>query len=136
MKYSLAMLATGTLILAGCSSGPIDYAKAEPEVSLKAKRLYTDFSKNAELANQKYTGKIVQLDGAITRIEPQGDSLLVVVYDYSQSGTDGEGIRVTMLPGQNDKAKGLSKRYPVLIKGLCTGFESSNVIIEKGSLSK
>jgi hypothetical protein len=143
MKYipSLKIIlvaAMAILLMApyGCVESEIDYANAEPEVTLKAKRLYRDFSSNAELANEKYTGKIVQIEGKLSRLELQGDSVITIIYNYNEIDDNEKGIRVTMLPEQTDKAKSLSKRHPVLIKGLCMGFDSTNVVIEKGSLAK
>ena len=110
-----------------------DYVTAEPEAKVKAKRLYTDFSKNPEIANERYGGKIIQIEGNITRVDLV-DSLVVLVYVYGDDEMFEEGIRVTMLPAFHQEARKLSKLRPVKVKGLCTGYNGSDVIIEKGSL--
>lgn len=135
-RYFFAIMISFTFTLfQSCGEKTIDYAKAEPEITLKAKRLYTDFSKNPDLASQKYLNKIIQLDGKMSRIEPVKDTLVAIVYNYSMDDEE-SGIIVNMLPGTRDQVKTLSKRYEVSIKGLCTAYDGTNVIFEYGSLAK
>lgn len=110
-----------------------DYVTAEPEAKVKAKRLYTDFSKNPEIANERYGGKVVQIEGNLTRVD-MVDTLVVLVYVYGDDDMFEEGIRVTMLPQFHNEAKKLSKMRPVKVKGLCTGYNGTDVILEKGVL--
>ena len=112
-----------------------DYAKAEAELTIKPKRLYTDYTKNLDLANEKYSGKIILLDGNISKVE-MADSLVILTYVYNEGDFGDEGIRVTMLNEFNQEAIHLSRAKPLNIKGLCTGFNGTDVIFEKGSIIK
>jgi len=115
--------------------GHPDYAKAKPELTIKAKRLYTEFSQNAEQANEKFCGrdgKIIQIEGKITKVEAT-DSLAVLVYVFDEGDFGDKGIRVTMLPEFTDLAKRTSSVRHIKVKGLCTGFSGDDVIVDKGS---
>ena len=112
-----------------------DYAKAEAELIIKPKRLYTDYTKNLDLANEKYTGKIIQLEGNISKVE-MADTLVILAYVYHEGDFGDEGIRVTMLKEYNQPAIHLSPARPLKIKGLCTGYNGTDVIFEKGSIVK
>ena len=112
-----------------------DYASTEPEIIIKPKRLYTDYTKNLELANEKYTGKIIQLEGNISKVELT-DSLVILTYVYQEGDFGDEGIRVTMLKEFNKESVHLSPAKSLKIKGLCTGYNDTDVIFEKGSIIK
>jgi len=136
LVLALIVIVAGIYMYCEFNRGPIDYAKAEPELVVKAKRLYTDFAQNQQLANEKYVGsegKMIQIEGNISKVELV-DSLVVLVYVYEYGDFGDEGIRVTMLPEFNSKAKTLSSIREVKLKGLCTGYNETDVIIEKASL--
>lgn len=118
------------------NKGQPDFADMEPEYSVKAKRLYSDFTKNTELATEKYVGtqgKMIQIEGPISKVELD-DTVAVLVYAYEEGMFGDEGIRVTMLPQFTEQAKKLSKLKPIKVKGLCTGFNDPDVILIHGSL--
>ena len=110
-----------------------DYETAKVDLSIEAKRLWTDYSMNKDIADERYTGKIIQLDGRIMRVE-EVDDLVVVVFAYRKGDFGDEGIRVTMLPDYNQAAKGIDPFKIVNIKGLCTGYNGTDVILENGSI--
>jgi hypothetical protein len=110
-----------------------DYVKAKAEVVVNAKQLWSDYVQDKDKADGKYTGKILQVEGSISGQEDT-DSLLIVVYAYSQGMFGDEGIRVTMLPEFSRSAKALNPAVPVKIKGLCTGYNGTDVILENGSI--
>jgi len=110
-----------------------DYATEEAALKVRAKRLYTDFSMNPDIASERFAGKILEIEGQITRIE-ETDGLTIVVYTYKTGEFGDEGIRITMLPEFSQQAKSINPFKPVTIKGLCTGYNGTDVIVEKGSL--
>ena len=110
-----------------------DYEKAEPAMILKAKRLFTDYSANPELADQKFLDKVVQIEGTISGVQTV-DTLVIVFFSYKTGDFGDEGVRVTMLPDYREDAKRLSTLKPVKLKGHCTGYNGTDVIIESGSI--
>jgi hypothetical protein len=110
-----------------------DYETAEPAISLRAKRLFTDYSNNPEDADQKFLDQVVEIEGILSEVQIV-DSLVIVVFAYKFGDFGDEGIRVTMLPEYNAEAKTLSTLKPVKLKGHCTGYNGTDVIIESGSI--
>ncbi len=110
-----------------------DYVEAKIDMVVRAKRLWTDFTANAEVANQRYTGKVLEIEGIIMRAE-MADTLCIVVFAYKAGDFGDEGVRVTMLPQYIQQAKQINPFKTVKLKGLCTGFNGTDVIIEKGSI--
>jgi hypothetical protein len=110
-----------------------NYETKKTELKIEAKRLWTDFSMNKDIADQKYTGKLMEIDGIIMRVE-MADSLVIVVFAYRKGDFGDEGVRVTMLPAYNEAAKAIDPFKPVRIKGLCTGYNGTDVILENGSI--
>jgi hypothetical protein len=67
------------------------------------------------------------------RVETVGN-LVIVVFAYKKGDFGDEGIRVTMLPAFQQAAKGINPFKDVRIKGLCTGYNGQDVIMEDGSI--
>lgn len=110
-----------------------DYKVAKADLAIESKRLWTDFSMNKDIADPKYTGKVLEIDGIIMRVE-QVDSLVIVVFAYRKGDFGDEGVRVTMLPEFKQAAMAIDPFKPVKIKGLCTGYNGTDVILENGSI--
>jgi hypothetical protein len=88
---------------------------------------------NKDIADPKYTGKVLEITGSIMRVESAKD-LVIVVFAYRKGDFGDEGIRVTMLTEFNQAAKGINPFKNVTIKGLCTGYNGQDVIMENGSI--
>jgi len=142
MKKILIILAA--LIVIGAGAGFIvykyvynkphpDYVKKEADMKIKAKRLWTDYSMNKDIADGRYTGKVIEIDGGIMNVELAGNTV-IVVFAYRRGDFGDEGIRVTMLPEFAEAAKRINPFKPVTIKGLCTGYNGQDVIMENGSI--
>jgi hypothetical protein len=139
MKILIALIiigiVVGVFVYRYVNHGHPDYVSAKADLTIRAKRLYVDYSKNKDIADPKYTGKVIILEGPISKIEAV-DSLVVLVYSYETGDFGDMGIRVTMLPEYNNAAKQLSIVKPSRIKGYCTGYNGTDVILEKGSILK
>jgi len=110
-----------------------DYVKEKADLTIAAKRLWVDYSMNKDIADPKYTGKIIEVVGSIMRVESV-DNMVIVVFAYKKGDFGDEGIRVTMLPAYHQAAKGINPFKNVTIKGLCTGYNGQDVIMEDGSI--
>ena len=110
-----------------------NYENVKADVSIVAKRLWLDYSMNKDIADPKYTGKVIEIEGTIMRVETAGD-LVIVVFAYRKGDFGDEGIRVTMLPAYHQAAKGIDPFKKIRIKGLCTGYNDQDVIMEDGSI--
>jgi hypothetical protein len=111
----------------------INYTEAKTEVKIEAKRLWVDYSMNKEIADPKYTGKVIEITGGIMNVEVN-NNMTIVVFAYKRGDFGDEGIRVTMLPEFAQAAKGINPFKHVTIKALCTGYNGTDIIMENGSI--
>jgi hypothetical protein len=110
-----------------------DYEKADADVVISAKAIYNAFKEDKVKATKEYNGKVVQIKGTMKMIEEK-NSLITVVFVFSQGDFGDEGIRCTLLPKFNEEIKTLKPDDYINIKGYCTGFNDTDVIIEKCSI--
>jgi hypothetical protein len=139
----IGLIALALIILAGAAAFIVykyvynkphpDYVKEKAEVTIAAKRLWVDYSMNKDIADPKYTGKVIEIKGSIMRVETV-ENLVIVVFAYKKGDFGDEGIRVTMLPAYHQAAKGINPFKDIRIKGLCTGYNGQDVIMEDGSI--
>jgi len=101
--------------------------------SLPAKELYTAYTTNKTESEKKFNGKVIALTGTLKKIETT-DSLVIAVFVFNQGVFGNEGIRCTFLPKLNDLGKKLLPDTEIKLKGFCTGFNDTDVILEKCSM--
>lgn len=111
-----------------------DYEKMKPDYTLPASELYNSFKANTTESETKYNGKVVAVNGTLTKVE-SNDSLVIAVFVFNQGIFGDEGIRCTMLPKFNEEAKKLQPNNVYKIKGYCTGYDT-DVNIEYCSIIK
>jgi hypothetical protein len=108
----------------------VDYSIHDADVEIKAEELYKEYVKNPLAAAKKYNGKVLIVTGEVSHIETSDDMVIaVMVFDEGFFGP--EGIRFTLLADQQDKVSVESKNS---IKGFCSGYSGSDVIIEHASV--
>ena len=86
-------------------------------LSIAADSLYRQYQSDEKAANQKYTGKVIEVTGKISEIQHNGSSEIWIL--SAQPG--GGGINCELFPGEKT---GHTPRTgdTVTIKGRCTGF--------------
>ncbi len=110
-----------------------DYEKAEAEYRITAEELFSHYTGNRKEAENTYNGKVLQVTGRVTAVETP-DSLTIVVFALSEGMFGDEGIRLTMLDNHSRAASALLKDASATLKGYCTGFNGTDVILEKCSI--
>lgn len=105
----------------------VDYEKAEADFTLKASECYQYYSTTSGSENQ-YNGKVLEITGQPTAIE-KSDSSVIVVFAFSEGLFGDEGIRCTMLPNHNEKSLAINTGETVKIKGFCSGYNETDVIL-------
>ena len=106
------------------------YENEPAAYKLSASELFHDFQNDKTKADAKYLGKVIQISGILKNVE-QIDTIVKVVFAFSQGLFGDEGIRCTILQKDAAKAKKLGENYPITLKGYCTGFNDTDVILEK-----
>ncbi|MBU2651919.1 MAG: OB-fold putative lipoprotein [Bacteroidetes bacterium] len=112
-----------------------DYADLKAEHILPAAELFDAYRTDKSSADALYTGKMVEINGTLNRLE-QIDSLRIVVFVFDQGMFGEEGIRCTLLPEYVSDANSLAPGDLTTIKGLCTGYNETDVILEKSVVVK
>lgn len=110
-----------------------NFEKATPDFVISASELYSDYSGMDIGVVKKFTGKVLQITGDISTVE-EADSLVIIVFVFNQGVFGDEGVRCTMLTKYNEAVLKLKPETSVTIKGFCTGYNDTDVILEKGSI--
>jgi len=112
-----------------------DFEKMKPDYTLTASDLYNSFITNKTESEKKYNGKVLSVSGTLAKVEST-DSMVIAVFVFNQGMFGDEGIRCTMLPKFSEEAKKLLPDDVYNIKGYCTGFNDTDVILEQCSIIK
>jgi hypothetical protein len=145
-KINILIKLAGIIMFVGVITGSLMYAfvynkahkdfeKIKPDYTLSATELYNSFKANTTETGTKYNGKVLEVTGALTKVEST-DSLVIAVFVFYCGLFGDEGIRCTMLPKFNEAARKLQPAKIYTIKGYCTGFNESDVILEQCSVIK
>lgn len=110
-----------------------DYENIEPAFTLNAPDMFNEYKTGKDAASAKYNGKVIALTGILSKVEAV-DSLVTAVFVFGQGDFGDEGIRCTMLAKYNDAAAKLQPDGEVRVKGYCTGYNETDVILEKCSI--
>jgi len=110
-----------------------DIEKATPDFVISSKECYNHYINGNNTEQNNYTGKVLQLTGVPSSIEV-GDSLVVVVFVFNTGMFGDEGIRCTMLPKHAENTKSMNLTNKVTIKGYCSGYNETDVILEQCSI--
>jgi hypothetical protein len=111
----------------------VNYEKAKPSIILSAEKLHTDFIINNTLAENLYSGNVIQISGVLSMIE-ETDRFKILVFSFGEGIFGPEGVRCILLENYADLVDNEMVGTFITLKGLCTGFTGSDVIIEHCSL--
>lgn len=106
-----------------------DYERARPEQSVSAESLYRAFVDDETSAESTFIGKVIEITGKVDAVEETND-MVIVAFVFEEGFFGGEGVRCTMLENHHQKALQLKPGQEVVLKGYCTGFTGSDVILE------
>lgn len=111
----------------------VNYEKARADFSLAGEDLFRMYSVHKLEAELTYNGKILEVKGRVSTVE-NPEAMTVVVFALGEGMFGDEGIRFTMLENHREKANALKRGDLVTIKGYCTGYNDTDIILEKCSL--
>jgi len=110
-----------------------DYEKAETDYRMSAIELYNEYANNKAIGDSLYTGRVIEIAGPLSGMETIG-TMVVAVFVFSDGIFGEEGIRCTMLPKFHEMIKLKGDGDEVKIKGYCTGYNETDVILEHCSI--
>ena len=100
-------------------------SEVEAAVKIPAPELSASYANNDSLANLKFLGKIIEIDGILKNVETPEDHISIVVV----AGKEGmSSVRCTMDSSFNRQSFSLEKGSPVVIKGICTGYNADELL--------
>ena len=100
---------------------------------VEAEELFYKYHQNRSSGDSLYTGMVVQVFGEIDKVESP-DSSLIAIFVFEQGMFGDEGVRCVLLPAHHEKLKAYGPKDFIIIKGYCTGFNDTDVILEKSSI--
>jgi len=113
-----------------------DIEKATPAYSITVNEIWEKYNANLSLSDSLYTGKVVQLSGTLSRID-KTDSLVYAVFVMEADSMFGDkSVRCEMLNKYATETSTLATGSEVNIKGFCTGFDQTDVKLNKCSIVK
>ncbi len=133
--FAIGIIAAGLVYKFYINKAHPDYEKLPADFKMKAEVIYNEYVKDKKASDSIYNGKVVEISGNVAKIESV-DTLVVVTFVFKQGDFGDEGIRCTMLPKYNEETKKIATGTEVKIKGFCSGYNDTDVILEKGSLVK
>ncbi|MCX6243159.1 MAG: hypothetical protein NTU98_00510 [Bacteroidetes bacterium] len=110
-----------------------DFENLKPDYTLDAASFYKEFNTSKENANKLYNGKIIEITGKLTRVE-SADTLTIAVFAFEQDIFGEKGLRCTMLKKFGADAMKFKPDGIVRIKGYCTGYNGTDVVMEQCSI--
>lgn len=111
------------------------YENLKADYKLQASDLYNEFKSDAKSSSGKYNGKMLEIEGNLTEIE-ESDSTLIAYFVLEEGMFGNQGVRISLMPDFVKNLTQESKGKALKIKGLCTGFNETDVILEHGSIVK
>jgi hypothetical protein len=109
------------------------YKNLKPDFTIEALDLYNQFKSSPAETALKYNGKMLAVKGLLTQTEVN-DSSATAYYVIEEGMFGYQGVRIALLQGESLGT--ISNGSTATIKGLCTGFNDSDVILEHGSIVK
>ena len=110
-----------------------DVSKARPAHMISAAELFNSFRSDRQVAETKFNGQVVLLNGKLDKLE-EAEGMVTGVFVFDQGMFGDEGVRCTMLPGQSENIKNIPQETEIHIKGYLTGYNDTDVILEQCSV--
>jgi hypothetical protein len=95
-----------------------DLSKVNPEFTLTAQELFDAFSMDELSANEKFIGKVVQVDGNVSSIEYAGDSIVSIILMNEDQFA---GIACTFQNDSEYPFNKISEGDTLTVRGICLG---------------
>jgi hypothetical protein len=121
----LIILACGAGIYAykEYNRGNRDLGKTRPDVQIRAMDLIREYEASDSIANKKYLGRILEVEGNVKGIERDADGFYTVILgDTAQSSA----VRCSMDTVYREDAARLRAGSSAIIRGACTGFKKND----------
>lgn len=104
-----------------------DVSKAKADFELAANDLWKKYTTDTKMSDSLYTGKVIQLDGIVGRVE-EADSTIYLVFIMEADSMFGDrSIRCELDPAQVTEKPVIKTGDAVKLKGLCSGYDETDI---------
>jgi tRNA_anti-like len=100
-----------------------DIATITPAFTTSGIAIVEEFTKNDSIANAKYLGKTIAIDGTLKSVDKDENGFYTVVIGDTISTTS---VRCSMDSAHNMEASSLKEGTKINVKGICTGFSKDD----------
>jgi hypothetical protein len=107
-----------------------DRTQEKPEAQVTAADLYNAFTKNSLSASKLYGGKVLHVEGIVDSIEII-DNRKIILFFLNDGMFGPEGVRLSL---HESETREIFIGDNVVLKGYCTGFTESDVIVEDATI--
>ena len=131
--FAIGIISAGSVYKFVINKPHQDYEKAKPAYIISAADLFDSYRSDRNLAEKKYNGQVVLLNGIINKVEIS-DSMVTGVFVFEQGMFGDEGIRCLMLPQHEARLKSYAVGSEIQLKGYLTGYNDTDIILEQCSV--
>lgn len=104
-----------------------DISKAEAAFEFVASDLWNKYTTDTKMSDSLFTGKVIEVVGNISRIEDADSSMYVVFVMEADSMFGDRSIRCELDPVQVKEKPALKNGDAVKLKGLCSGYDQTDI---------
>jgi hypothetical protein len=113
-----------------------DIEKATPAYTLTTEEIWGKYNADRKMADSLYNDKVIEVSGNLSRID-KNDSLVSVIFVMAADSMFGDKtIACQMYKKHNEEASTLKADTKVKIKGVCIGFDDTDIKFNKCSIVK
>jgi hypothetical protein len=103
----------------------LDTAYAKPDFSLPATVLISEYESNEGHSNQKYTDKVIKVEGVVKDLTKDEKGFYSIALGDSASMS---AVRCCIDSLHSDETAGVKKGEVISVKGICTGFNADELL--------
>lgn len=113
-----------------------DIEKASPAYSFSTEELWSKYNTERKISDSLYNNQVIEVTGNLSRID-KNDSLVSVIFVMDADSMFGDKtIACQMYKRHNTEAGSLAIGEKVKIKGVCIGYDDTDVKFNKCSIVK
>jgi len=113
-----------------------DIEKASPAYSVSTEEIWSKYNTNRETADSLYNNQVIEVTGNLSRID-KNDTLVSAIFVMAADSMFGDKtIACQMYKKHNEEAGTLVVGAKVKIKGVCIGYDDTDIKFNKCSIVK
>lgn len=113
-----------------------DIEKVSPAYSISIEEIWSKYNTDRKISDSLYNNQVIEVTGNLSRID-KNDSLVSVIFVMAADSMFGDKtIACQMYKKHNDEAGALTIGEKVKIKGVCIGYDDTDIKFNKCSIVK